>query len=225
MDKKNINMTELFESIYQEARTTRHFNDWWFKSFIAGGEFNNKKVIAKIDFTPINRFFDDFEEHFSVLLYDPSDEKLPPVRAQEKALNKLRQTLQEHFENRMNNCLEDKLPDNVLVDDKGHNKIKYTDKDFTGPDESHSEFIIDVDEATPGKIKGTLEKTYRLKVHKPETPSWKIGRISTYAGKKNVVSESPYIKGLNLLWDKPGEYVEHVECMFRIEIITEEPSE
>lgn len=220
---------KFFESVFNESRTTKSFNDWWFKSFVTG-DFKDKKISAKIDFFPINSLYDEFDDHFITVLYDPSEENLPAAKAQESALEKLRKEIQEHFENKMNNFVEEKLPDNVVIMDKDGYRIDYGDKEFNGPRNSFAEFIIDIDKENPGSIKGTLLKTYKLKRIDAKELPWRIGlegvgRVFSYSGVDNVASqkESPYIDGLNIDMSKNGVHREQVECHFSVKIIAEEP--
>lgn len=224
-----MDLTEFFESVYREARSTSKFNEWWFDSFVSG-DFKDRKVSAKIDFYPSNSLYDEFDDHFTVVLYDPSEEKLVPSKAQEAALNNLRKEIQVHFENKMNEFLDENLPDNTVVVDANGYKIEYGDKKFTGPDDSFAEFVIDIDKEKPGAIKGTLIRTYRTKRIESKQLPWRIGlegvgRVMSYSGMDNVSTESPYIDGLNIPLDRNGIHTEQVECLFMIKIITDEISE
>lgn len=225
----DFDLNKFFECVFNESRTTDAFNKWWFESFVRGN-FSNKKVSAKIDFFPINSLYDEFDDHFVTVLYDASKENLPNAKAQEVALTKLRKELQEHFENKMNNYLEENLPDNV-VEVKGDDyKIDYGDKEFKGPHDSFSEFVIDVDKEKPNAIKGTLLKTYRTKRLTAKKLPWRIGmegvgKVYSYSGVDNVISknESPYVDGINIPLDRNGVHTEKVECYFTIKLIVEEP--
>ena len=220
---------DFFKNIFNESRTTKSFNEWWFNTFTTG-EFKNKKISAKIDFFPINSLYDEFDDHFTTVLYDPSEENLSSVKAQQVALEKLRKEIQEHFENKMNNFVEEKLPDNVVILDNDGYRIDYGDKEFNGPRNSFAEFIIDIDKEHPGSIKGTLLKTYKLKRIEAKELPWRIGlegvgRVFSYSGVDNVASqkESPYVDGLNIDMSKNGIHREQVECHFSVKIIAEEP--
>ena len=219
---------KFFESIFNESRTTDAFNKWWFEYFTKG-MFDNKRVLAKIDFFPINSLYDNFYDHFTTVLYDASKEKLSSSKAQEAALNKLRRELQEHFENKMNDYCEENLPENVVEVKDDSYSIDYGDKEFSGPHDSLSEFVIDVDKESPNSIKGTLLKTYKTKRIEPENLPWRIGmegvgKVYSYSGVDNVISkdDSPYIDGVDIRLDQPGTYTEKVECVFNVKIITEE---
>lgn len=225
----DFDINKFFESVFKESRTTDAFNKWWFESFVKG-QFSDKKVSAKIDFYPINSLYDDFDDHFTVVLYDASKEKLPSVKAQEVALTKLRRELQEHFENKMNNYLEENLPENVVEVNGDNYKINYGDKEFKGPHESFSEFVIDVDKEKPNTIKGTLLKTYRTKRLTTKELPWRIGmegvgKVYSYSGVDNVISkkDSPYVDGVDIPLDRDGIHTEKIECYFTVKLITEEP--
>lgn len=226
----DFELNKFFEGVFNESRTTNAFNKWWFEAFVKGN-FSNKKVSAKIDFFPINSLYDDFDDHFTTVLYDASEEKLPAAKAQDIALTRLRKELQEHFENKMNNYLEENLPDNVVEVNGDNYKINYGDKEFKGPHESFSEFVIDVDKEKPDAIKGTLLKTYKThRIVAPNLP-WRINMegvnipVYSYSGVDNVISKSksPYVDGVNIPLDRNGVHTEKVECYFTVKLIVEEP--
>jgi hypothetical protein len=243
----NLNLNTFFESVFNESRTTPEFNHWWFNNFSNGKDgkdFANKKVSAKIDFYPFNSLYDDFDDHFTTVLYDASKEKLPGPKAQEVALNKLRNELLVHFENRMNDYLENNNlssnGDNDLSrDTDGNYSINYSKTtEFKGPHESLSEFVIDVDKEKPDAIKGTLLRTYLIKSKEADYLTWRIGsgsngKVYSYFGKRNVISrdESPYVddkipldvKDKTTGKDRFVTHTEVVKCHFTIKLIVEEP--
>ena len=224
----SFDLNKFCESVFNESRTTIEFKNWWFNAF-STGDFRNKKVSAKIDFFPLNTLFNDFEDHFTEVLYDPSEEKLPSAEAQKKALATLRTALKVHFEDKINQCEDEGLLDDVIeVDSNGKYNIPYDNVEMTGPRNSMSEFVMDIDKETKNGIKGSLIRTYKLSRLINTDMDWMFntpdGRVESYSNYNLKVKESPYVDDLHIDTTKDGKYTEEVGCHFTVNIILEEPT-
>lgn len=244
-------LTELFESVFKEARNTDELNNWWEGAF---DTFKNYNVSAKVTFFSNSEDYDGLDGQFTTEIYNnPNSRKF---EAWKDALVSLKKDIKLNLEDKINNYFEESSPTGTLESTgEGESKrfsIKYDnwmnkDFKFSGKDNSFSEFVIEINHeriqgGTPDKVKntdtveekpsaflkGTLLQTFKTSKLEYKDLSWQVGRytdgkVTTYSGADNTLNkeDSPYLDDKNIDLAKPGLYTVTAKCVLIIKLFAE----
>ena len=218
------------KEVLNETKTTDAFKEWFF-SFIKANK--SKKILAHIGFLPYseNKWIDKFAGIKTVELFNPEGQDPENIKffaVYKDAMNKLRETVMSEFENKLNDNAEKIMDADAESNDDIINKsnVNPDEDDFTGPDHTKFEFIINKDDEE-NKASGFLVRSFKTSINKDKTyrPAiygTKDGRIMSYADLPDYSTDSPYIDGVDIPLDRNSMYQDFVDCTFYIDFDIED---